>query len=140
MIDFAGSGVVHMVGGWAGLCGAIAAGARTGRFKEDGQLRHLPLLFPAYCELSALTRSRFSRNPLPTTRYRGCDEWPLQDSRLAGSCHSVGWMVRIQRWLYSGRDGGRQRARSEGFTKLVFFLSLGVSLSFSDHTEVGQHS
>ncbi|MEO8540336.1 MAG: ammonium transporter [bacterium] len=31
-IDFAGSGVVHMVGGTAGLMGAIVVGARKGRF------------------------------------------------------------------------------------------------------------
>ena len=32
MIDFAGSGVVHMVGGFSGLMGAIVVGPRKGRF------------------------------------------------------------------------------------------------------------
>merc|ERR1719282_1297196 len=36
MIDFAGSGVVHMVGGFAGLVGAIACGPRLGRFDSAG--------------------------------------------------------------------------------------------------------
>eukprot|EP00466_Bigelowiella_natans_P011489 jgi/Bigna1/92696/estExt_fgenesh1_pm.C_540008 len=36
MIDFAGSGVVHMTGGFAGLIGAIAVGPRTG-FKSTGK-------------------------------------------------------------------------------------------------------
>ena len=37
MIDFAGSGVVHMVGGWSGLMGAIALGPRINRFRyQDG--------------------------------------------------------------------------------------------------------
>jgi len=36
IIDFAGSGVVHMVGGWSGLMGAYFVGPRKGRFgKED---------------------------------------------------------------------------------------------------------
>jgi len=38
IIDFAGSGVVHMVGGWSGLMGAFIVGPRTGRFSEsDGK-------------------------------------------------------------------------------------------------------
>jgi len=34
IIDFAGSGVVHMVGGWSGLMGAWIVGPRKGRFEK----------------------------------------------------------------------------------------------------------
>ena len=35
-IDFAGSTVVHSVGGWIGLAAIVVAGARIGRFDEEG--------------------------------------------------------------------------------------------------------
>jgi len=37
MIDFAGSTVVHSVGGWAALAGAIVLGARTGKSFPNGR-------------------------------------------------------------------------------------------------------
>ena len=40
--DFAGSIVVHAVGGFAGLAGAIVLGARIGRFNKDGSANTLP--------------------------------------------------------------------------------------------------
>ena len=41
-LDFAGSGVVHMVGGGAGLAGALLLGARIGKYDEDGKPRAIP--------------------------------------------------------------------------------------------------
>ena len=35
-VDFAGSSVVHSIGGWVGLAGAIQLGPRLGRFDENG--------------------------------------------------------------------------------------------------------
>jgi Amt family ammonium transporter len=40
--DFAGSGVVHMVGGFAGLAGAICLGPRLGRFSSTGKSQAMP--------------------------------------------------------------------------------------------------
>jgi Amt family ammonium transporter len=42
MLDFAGSGVVHMVGGFAGLMGALIVGPRTGRFDANGRAVAMP--------------------------------------------------------------------------------------------------
>ena len=41
-IDFAGSTVVHSVGGWAGLAGALVIGARMGKYGKDGKVRPIP--------------------------------------------------------------------------------------------------
>jgi Amt family ammonium transporter len=40
-LDFAGSTVVHSVGGWAALAGAFVLGARTGKYK-DGRVVPMP--------------------------------------------------------------------------------------------------
>ena len=40
-IDFAGSGAVHMVGGYAAAAGCIVIGPRIGRFNSDGTVRRL---------------------------------------------------------------------------------------------------
>ncbi len=40
--DFAGSSLVHSVGGWAALVAITLLGARHGKFDEDGQLKAIP--------------------------------------------------------------------------------------------------
>lgn len=40
--DFAGSGVVHMLGGACALAGVIVIGPRIGRFSRDGKSRQIP--------------------------------------------------------------------------------------------------
>jgi Amt family ammonium transporter len=42
MFDFAGSTVVHSVGGWAALAGAIMLGARIGKYGKDGRIMPIP--------------------------------------------------------------------------------------------------
>jgi ammonium transporter, Amt family len=41
-VDFAGSGVVHMIGGALALAGAIVIGPRIGRFNKDGTANAIP--------------------------------------------------------------------------------------------------
>lgn len=41
-LDFAGSGVVHTVGGTAGLMGALVVGPRIGKFNKDGSVNAIP--------------------------------------------------------------------------------------------------
>jgi Amt family ammonium transporter len=42
MWDFAGSTVVHSVGGWAALVGAMMLGPRLGKYGKDGKLHPIP--------------------------------------------------------------------------------------------------
>ena len=41
-LDFAGSTVVHSIGGWAALTGAIILGPRIGKYTADGKINAIP--------------------------------------------------------------------------------------------------
>jgi Amt family ammonium transporter len=41
-LDFAGSGVVHAIGGWTGLAGAMVLGPRLGKYNRDGTSNAIP--------------------------------------------------------------------------------------------------
>lgn len=42
MLDFAGSAVVHAVGGWSSLAAVLVLGARSSKYNEDGSINFLP--------------------------------------------------------------------------------------------------
>ncbi len=42
MFDFAGSTVVHSVGGWAALAGALLVGPRIGKYAKNGRVNPIP--------------------------------------------------------------------------------------------------
>ena len=48
MIDFAGSTVVHSVGGWAGLMGAIVLGPRVGKYLPNGGKKKVSKAIPGH--------------------------------------------------------------------------------------------
>jgi Amt family ammonium transporter len=41
-IDFAGSTVVHSIGGWAALAGALVIGPRIGKYTKEGKVKAIP--------------------------------------------------------------------------------------------------
>ncbi len=41
-VDFAGSGVVHAIGGWTALAGAMVLGPRLGKYNKDGTANPIP--------------------------------------------------------------------------------------------------
>lgn len=41
-IDFAGSTVVHSIGGWAALAGALVIGPRIGKYSKSGKVKAIP--------------------------------------------------------------------------------------------------
>jgi len=52
--DFAGSTVVHSVGGWAALIGALLLGPRIGKYRADGSVNAIPGHNIAYATLGGL--------------------------------------------------------------------------------------
>jgi Amt family ammonium transporter len=54
MWDFAGSTVVHSVGGWAGLAGILVLGPRLGKYKADGTVQPIPGHSMAWVFIGAL--------------------------------------------------------------------------------------
>ncbi len=41
-LDFAGSTIVHSVGGWAALTGCLIIGSRSGKYTDDGKVKPMP--------------------------------------------------------------------------------------------------
>jgi Amt family ammonium transporter len=106
-IDFAGSGVVHAVGGWCALAGAIVIGPRLGKYNKDGSANTIPghNLVLALLGCFILAFGWFGFNPGSTLGASGNGNLRIGlvavDTMLAGAVGSVAAM--LYTWLISTR-------------------------------------
>jgi len=102
-IDFAGSTVVHSVGGWIGLAGAVVLGPRLGKYSADGQARAIPGHNPPLAALGVfiLWLGWFGFNPGSTTAANKEISWIFVNTNLAAATGSV--LAMIVSWLKFGK-------------------------------------
>jgi Amt family ammonium transporter len=94
-VDFAGSGVVHAVGGWTALAGAMVLGPRIGKYNPDGSSNTIPghnlVLAIAGCFILAF--GWFGFNPGSTLGASGNGDLRIGiiavDTMLSGACGSL---------------------------------------------------
>jgi Amt family ammonium transporter len=91
-IDFAGSTVVHSIGGWAALAGAIVVGPRLGKFTKDGKVNAIPghSLTLAALGVFILFLGWFGFNPGSTTAANGLEARVAVNTLLAGCTGALG--------------------------------------------------
>ncbi|MCW5979395.1 MAG: ammonium transporter [Bryobacteraceae bacterium] len=102
-IDFAGSSVVHSVGGWAALAGAIVLGPRLGKYTKDGRPRAIPghNLVMAALGVFILFLGWFGFNAGSTTTADGSIARIAVNTFLAGCVGAIGAMT--VSWLRFGK-------------------------------------
>nr|WP_320013900.1 ammonium transporter [uncultured Desulfobacter sp.] len=102
-IDFAGSTVVHSVGGWAALAGAIVLGPRLGKFTKDGGVKpilghNIPL---AALGVFILWVGWFGFNPGSTTTADTSIAMIFVNTNLAAATGAV--LAMIVSWVKFGK-------------------------------------
>ncbi len=102
-IDFAGSTVVHSVGGWAALAGAIVLGPRIGKYAKDGKVRpilghNLPL---AALGVFILWMGWFGFNPGSTTAANKDIAMIFVNTNLAAAAGAV--LAMFTSWMRIGK-------------------------------------
>ena len=102
-IDFAGSTVVHSVGGWAALAGAIVLGPRLGKYTKDGRVKpilghNLPL---AALGVFILWLGWFGFNPGSTTAASKDIAMIFVNTNLAAAAGAV--LAMIVSWMKFGK-------------------------------------
>jgi Amt family ammonium transporter len=102
-IDFAGSTVVHSVGGWAALAGAIVLGPRIGKYSKDGKVRpilghNMPL---AALGVFILWLGWFGFNPGSTTAASKDIALIFVNTNLAAAAGAI--LAMVTSWIKFGK-------------------------------------
>jgi len=102
-IDFAGSTVVHSVGGWAALAGTIVLGPRVGKYTKDGGIKpilghNIPL---AALGVFILWLGWFGFNPGSTTAASKDIAMIFVNTNLAAAAGAV--LAMITSWIKFGK-------------------------------------
>ncbi len=102
-IDFAGSTVVHSVGGWAALAGAIVLGPRLGKYTKEGKVKpilghNIPL---AAIGVFILWLGWFGFNPGSTTAASKDIAMIFVNTNLAAAAGAI--MAMIVSWMKFGK-------------------------------------
>jgi len=101
--DFAGSTVVHSVGGWASLIGALFLGPRIGKYGPDGGPRAIPghNIPLAALGVFILWFGWFGFNPGSTTSATPSIAFIAINTNLAAAAGAIASMITI--WLKAGK-------------------------------------
>lgn len=101
--DFAGSTVVHSVGGWIALAGAIMLGPRIGKYGSDGKARPIPghSLVLGTLGVFLLWIGWFGFNPASYTAGIGSISRVAMTTNLAASAGTVTALVTA--WIVMGK-------------------------------------
>jgi len=105
-VDFAGSTVVHSVGGWLALAGAIVVGAREGKYTSDGTPKAIPGHNIALAALGVfiLWFGWFGFNPGSTTFANGDIGRIAVTTNLAAAAGAT--FAMFSSWFQTGKPDG----------------------------------
>lgn len=99
--DFAGSTVVHSIGGWIALAGAIVIGPRVGKFDAKGNPKAIPGHNLPFAVIGGfiLWLGWFGFNPGSTTTFDGNLARIAVMTNIAGAAGGIGAITAI--WMYA---------------------------------------